>query len=68
MLLRKRRIIMLVLTRKPNQRFMIGDNIIIQILKAKGSQVTIGITAPKDVVIHREEIYIKAKKEKKQDD
>lgn len=47
---------MLVLTRKVNQRIKIGDNIIITLVKMQGDQVRLGIEAPRDVVVIREEI------------
>lgn len=47
---------MLVLTRKPNQSIMIGDNIVITVLEVKGDQIRIGITAPRDVQVYREEV------------
>ncbi len=48
---------MLVLARKPNQSIMIGDEIEIRVVDIKGDQVKIGITAPKNVSVHRKEIY-----------
>ncbi|WP_273839282.1 carbon storage regulator CsrA [Providencia rettgeri] len=48
---------MLVLTRKPSEVLVIGDDIKITILGVKGTQVRIGIEAPKDVGVHRQEIY-----------
>jgi carbon storage regulator len=48
---------MLILSRRTGESFMIGDNIRITILNARGSQVRIGIDAPKDTPVHREEIY-----------
>lgn len=48
---------MLVLIRKPNQKIRIGNDIEIEILSVKGQQVRIGIDAPKEVVVHREEVY-----------
>ncbi|PCJ88393.1 MAG: carbon storage regulator [Thiotrichaceae bacterium] len=47
---------MLVLTRKPNESLTIGDNIEITVLSVKGNQVQIGINAPKDVCILRDEL------------
>jgi carbon storage regulator len=47
---------MLVLTRKPNQRLMIGDNVVITVLSVRGGQVRIGIEAPRSVSIRREEL------------
>jgi carbon storage regulator len=52
---------MLILTRRTGERLMIGDDITISVLGVKGNQVRIGIDAPKDVDVHREEIYRKIK-------
>jgi carbon storage regulator len=48
---------MLVLTRKLDESIRIGDDIIIQILSARHGQIRLGITAPRDISVHREEIY-----------
>ncbi|EEG76541.1 carbon storage regulator CsrA [Dethiobacter alkaliphilus] len=48
---------MLVLTRKSGENLIIGDNITIKILEIKGDTVKIGIDAPKEVAIHREEVF-----------
>lgn len=48
---------MLILTRRPNEVIRIGDEITITLLGIRGSQVRIGIDAPKQVTVHREEIY-----------
>ena len=48
---------MLVLSRKAEESMFIGDNIKITVLDIRGGQVRIGITAPQDIKIHREEIY-----------
>ena len=48
---------MLILTRKLGERITIGDNIVITLLEIAGSQVRLGIEAPKGISIHRQEIY-----------
>lgn len=48
---------MLVLTRKKGQVLIINDNITIKVLEVKGDQVKIGINAPRQVSVHREEVY-----------
>ena len=48
---------MLVLTRRPNQSIMIGDDIVVTVLEVKGDQIRLGIDAPKDVAVHRQEVY-----------
>ncbi|MWP62832.1 carbon storage regulator CsrA [Gilliamella sp. Pas-s25] len=50
---------MLILTRRVGETLIIGDDVVITILGVKGNQVRIGINAPKEVSIHREEIYNK---------
>lgn len=54
---------MLVLTRKPNEAIMIGDDIEITILSIEGDQIKLGINAPKNVDIHRKEIYLSIQQE-----
>jgi len=54
---------MLILTRRADESLMIGDDIKITVLGIKGNQVRIGIDAPKDVPVHREEIYQRIKDE-----
>lgn len=48
---------MLVLTRKVGQSIVIGDNIEVVVLEVRGEQVRVGIRAPKDVTVHRKEVY-----------
>ena len=54
---------MLVLTRKSKQKIIVGKNIVVTILKVNGDQVSIGIEAPKDVQILREEVYLEVQRE-----
>ena len=56
---------MLVLTRKRNESIVIGDNIEITVVDIQGDQVRIGINAPKNVSIHRKEIYLEIQSENK---
>lgn len=55
---------MLILTRRVGETLMIGDDVTITVLGVKGNQVRIGVNAPKDVAVHREEIYQRIQKEK----
>ncbi len=54
---------MLILTRKVGQTIRIGDDVQIAVVGIKGNQVRIGVTAPLDVPVHREEIYERIQKE-----
>ena len=53
---------MLILTRRVGETLMIGDEVTVTVLGVKGNQVRIGVNAPKDVAVHREEIYDRIKK------
>jgi carbon storage regulator len=48
---------MLILTRRVGETLMIGDNVSVTVLRVKGNQVRLGVNAPKDVSVHREEIF-----------
>jgi carbon storage regulator len=48
---------MLILTRRVGETLMVGDDITVTVLGVKGNQVRLGVNAPKDVAVHREEIY-----------
>lgn len=54
---------MLILTRRTGETVMIGNDVTLTVLGVKGNQVRIGINAPKDVPVHREEIYERIKRE-----
>jgi carbon storage regulator len=54
---------MLVLTRKPGQSIMIGDGVEVQVLSVAGEKVRLGITAPRDVSIFRNEVYDRIERE-----
>ena len=54
---------MLILTRRVGETLMIGDEVTVTVLGVKGNQVRIGVNAPKNVSVHREEIYERIKRE-----
>lgn len=55
---------MLILTRRIGETLMIGDEVSVTVLGVKGNQVRIGVNAPKQTEVHREEIYRKIQREK----
>ena len=54
---------MLILTRRVGETVMIGDNVTVTVLGVKGNQVRVGVNAPRDVAVHREEIFERIKRE-----
>lgn len=58
---------MLILTRRIGETLVVGDEVTVTVLGVKGNQVRLGVNAPKNVAVHREEIYERIQKEKQQD-
>ena len=59
---------MLILGRDSGESIIIGDDITVTVIKISGNQVRLGISAPKDITVHREEIYLKIKDKLKDND
>jgi len=56
---------MLIITRRPGEKLMVGDDVVIEVMEVSGSSVRIGIAAPKSVPVYREEIYRAVQEENK---
>jgi len=56
----------LVLTRRANQSIVIGHDVVVTVLEVRGDQVRLGIRAPREVTVHREEVYAEIQRENRQ--
>lgn len=54
---------MLIITRRPGEKLMVGDDVVIEVIEVSGNSVRIGIAAPKSIPVYREEIYSAVKEE-----
>ena len=58
---------MLILTRRPQETVIIGNDVTVTVLGIRGNQVRIGVNAPKNVTVHREEVFERIKAEQRRD-
>jgi carbon storage regulator len=58
--------ILLILTRRVNESLIVGDQVTVTVVGVKGNQVRLGVDAPKDIAVHREEVYERLKNEEAQ--
>lgn len=54
---------MLILTRRVNESLIVGDEVTVTVVAVKGNQVRLGVNAPRDIAVHREEVYERLKNE-----
>ena len=59
---------MLILTRRVDETLMIGDDVTVTVLGVKGNQGRIGVNAPREIAVHREEIYLRIQRENEESD
>ena len=59
---------MLILTRRVGETVVIGDDVTVTVLGVKGNQVRLGVNAPREVTVHREEIFERIKRERTEDE